>query len=41
MPAEARREVAESLGIGAKDGCEPPRGCWELNLGSLQGQPVS
>jgi hypothetical protein len=22
------------------DGCEPPRGCWELNLGPLEEQPV-
>jgi hypothetical protein len=22
------------------DGCEPSCGCWELNSGSLQGQPV-
>ena len=21
-------------------GCEPPCGCWELNLGSLEEQPV-
>ena len=21
-------------------GCEPPHGCWELNLGPLQEQPV-
>jgi hypothetical protein len=22
------------------DGCEPPRGCWELNSGPLEEQPV-
>jgi hypothetical protein len=22
------------------DGCEPPCGCWELNLGLLEEQPV-
>jgi hypothetical protein len=22
------------------DGCEPPCGCWELNSGPLEGQPL-
>ena len=26
--------------IGIIDGCEPPCGCWELNLGPLQKQHV-
>lgn len=26
---------------GLRDGCEPPCGCWESNLGSLEGQLVS
>jgi len=24
-----------------EDGCEPPCGCWELNSGALEEQPVS
>jgi hypothetical protein len=27
-------------GTGFTDGCEPPRGCWELNLGLLEDQQV-
>jgi hypothetical protein len=29
-----------SPGAGFTDGCEPPRGCWELILGPLQEQQV-
>ena len=35
MPA--RQERAPNL---ITDGCESPCGCWELNLGPLEGQPV-
>ncbi|KAM7329170.1 hypothetical protein ACRRTK_010783 [Alexandromys fortis] len=35
MPAHQRR--APDLII---DGCEPPCGCWELNSGPLEEQPV-
>lgn len=27
-------------GTGVTDGYEPPCGCWELNLGPLEEQPV-
>ena len=27
-------------GAGVTDSCEPPCGCWELNLGPLEEQPV-
>ena len=27
-------------GFGAMDSCKPPGGCWELNLGLLEKQPV-
>jgi hypothetical protein len=27
-------------GIGVADSCELPCGCWELNLGPLEEQPV-
>lgn len=33
-------EGAGYLGAGIKDGCEPPRWCWESNLGPLQEQCV-
>ena len=26
--------------VNITDGCEPPYGCWELNLGPLEEQPV-
>ena len=29
-----------SLGTGVTTGCDPPRGCWESNLGPLEEQPV-
>ena len=29
-----------SPGTGVTDSCEPPRGCWELNPGPLEEQPV-
>jgi hypothetical protein len=29
-----------SPGIGVIDSCELPCGCWELNLGPLEEQPV-
>jgi hypothetical protein len=32
-------ENVTSLGTGAKDGCELPFWCWELNLGPLE-EPV-
>ena len=32
-------EGIRSPGTGAVDGCELPCGCWELNVGPLQGQP--
>lgn len=31
-------EGAGSLGAGVVDTCEPPHGCWELDLGPLQEQ---
>jgi hypothetical protein len=34
-------EGIESPGTGFTDGCEPSFGCWELNLGPLEEQPVS
>lgn len=30
----------ESLGTGVTDGWVPPWGCWELNLGLMEEQPV-
>ena len=30
-----------SLGTGITDSCEPPCGCWELNLGLLPEQMLS
>lgn len=35
-----QEEAAGALGIGVTDGCEPPHGCWELNLGPLEEQSV-
>jgi hypothetical protein len=32
--------MQEGVEIGVIDGCEPPGGCWEPNLGSLQEQQV-
>jgi hypothetical protein len=34
-------EGIRSPEIGIADGCEQPQGCWELNLGPLEEQPVS
>jgi hypothetical protein len=36
VPLEARRRP----GTGVTDNYELPCGCWELNHGSLEGQPV-
>jgi hypothetical protein len=33
-------EAVDSPGTGVTHGLEPPCGCWELNLGPLQEQPV-
>lgn len=33
-------EADRSPGTGLTDGCELPRGCWELNHGPLQEQQV-
>jgi hypothetical protein len=33
-------EGARSCGIGATNCCEWPYGCWELNLGPLEEQPL-
>jgi hypothetical protein len=33
-------EGSISPGIVVNDSCEPPFGCWELNLDSLEEQPV-
>jgi hypothetical protein len=37
IPAECPRrpEAVGSFGTRVRDGCEPPCGCWELNLGPL------
>jgi hypothetical protein len=42
MPGASRgqKQASDSLGTGVIDGSEPPCGCWELNLGRLQEQPV-
>ena len=37
VPMKAKKIVG-SPGTGATDGCELPRGCWELNTGPLQEQ---
>lgn len=34
----AQKRMSYPLKIGGTDSCELPRGCWKLNLGSLQGQ---
>jgi hypothetical protein len=39
MPAEAKRGHQNPWN-GVRDGCEPWCGCWEPNLGPLQGQQV-
>jgi hypothetical protein len=39
VPSEVRRRCLTS-GTGVKDGCELPCGCWELNLGPLEEQPL-
>ena len=39
VPSEAS-EGHQIPGTGVIDGCETPCGCWELNLGPLQEQPV-
>lgn len=39
VPREARR-VCPNQRTGVIDGCEAPCGCWELNLDSLEEQPV-
>ena len=39
VPKEAR-EGTNFPGTGVMDGCEPPHGCWELNPGDQQEQPV-
>jgi hypothetical protein len=33
-------EGSETPGTGVTGGCEPPWGCWELNTGPLEEQPV-
>ena len=38
--SEVPEEGIESPGAGVKNGCEPPCGCWELNLSLLQEYPV-
>ena len=39
-PMEASRERQIPPGNGLTDGCELPCGCWELNPGPLEDQPV-
>jgi hypothetical protein len=39
MPSESQREGTGSSGT-ISDSCEAPRGCWKLNSGPLQEQPV-
>lgn len=39
LPLEGRRGH-QITGTGIADGCKVPRGCWELNPGPLQRQPV-
>ncbi|XP_038167074.1 ras-related protein Rab-13 isoform X2 [Arvicola amphibius] len=39
VPSEVRREWW-TPGTLVTDGCEPPRGCWELNSGPLEEQSV-
>ena len=38
VPVEARRWHQNLVGV--MDSCEPPCGCWKLNPGPLQEQPV-
>lgn len=33
-------EVIRFPGKGVKDGCTPPCGCWESNMGPQEEQPV-
>lgn len=33
-------EPIRSTGTAIKDSCEPPYGCWQLNLGPLEEQPI-
>ena len=35
-----QKRVLDPLEPWFTDGCEPPHGCWELNLGPLQEQQV-
>jgi hypothetical protein len=37
---QRQEESIESLGVETRDSCESPCGCWELNLGLLEEQPV-
>jgi hypothetical protein len=37
---EARSELLGPLGQGLEEVCELPCGCWELNPGPLEEQPV-
>jgi hypothetical protein len=39
-PAHLWYGDGRSSGTGVIDSCELPRGCWELNSGPLEGQPV-
>lgn len=36
-----QKRALDSLGTGLMEGTEPPRGCWELNQGPLETQPMS
>ena len=38
--AKEASKFIRSLGTRITDGCELPYGCWELNLGPLEEQPV-
>jgi hypothetical protein len=38
FPRGVEKEGIGAPGTGVKHSCEPPCGCWELNLGSLQEQ---
>lgn len=40
VPVRSKDDI-RSLGPGVTSGCEPLRGCWELDLDPLQEQPVS
>jgi hypothetical protein len=35
-----QKKALNSIGPGVMDSSEPPRECWELNMGSLQEQQV-